>query len=152
MLPPRLLWRDPRRIPRLDIQDVVTEVVRDPSFHEPSETDVCGWFVQVCLTHDHAYVRGGCGEGGHLVASVCSVHGPENLEVHPLMHRFPTGFTPALTADQWAELENDLYPEGCVRPAGPDADTVTGRTREWTAAWQRAVNTPRSTLAPGGVR
>ena len=130
----------------------MTKVVRDPSFHEPSETDVCGWFVQVCLTHDCRYVRCGCGEGEHLVALVCSVHGPENLEVHPIMHRLPTGFTPALTANQFAELEDELYPEGCVRPAGPDADTVTGRTREWTSAWQRAVNTPRSTLAPAGVR
>jgi len=63
------------------------------------------------------------------------------------MHRFPTGFTPALTAEQWAELENELYPEGCARPAGPDADTITGRTREWTSAWHHAANRPCSTRA-----
>ncbi|GCE00624.1 hypothetical protein [Embleya hyalina] len=149
MLPPRLLWRDPRPIPRLDNQDVVIEVVRDPSFHEPFETDDCGWFVRVCLTHDRAYDRGRCGEGEHLLASVCSEHGAENLEVHPLMHRFPTGFTPTLTPDQYAELEDDLYPEGRPPPAGRDTDTTTGRTEEWTATWHRAANTPRPTRGPG---
>jgi len=147
-----LLWRDPRRIPLLDIQDVVIEVVRDPSFHEPSETVVCGWFVRMRLAHDRDCVRGGCGEGEHLVAAVCSVHGPENLEAHPLMHRFPTGFTPALTPDRFAELENALYPEGCTCPPGPDADTITGRTRERTTAWQHAANAPRSTHVPNGDR
>ncbi|WP_439673500.1 hypothetical protein [Embleya sp. MST-111070] len=49
---------------------------------------------------------------------------------------------PALTPDQYAELENDLYPEGCTRPAGRDTATITGRTEEWTTTWRRAANTP----------
>ncbi|WP_406293033.1 hypothetical protein OG948_01250 [Embleya sp. NBC_00888] len=137
MLPPRLLWRDPRPIPRLDPQDIVIEVVRDPSFHEPSETDPCVSFGYVCLTHDRAYFRGGCGEGEHLVALECSVHGLENIGAHPLVHRFPTGFTPALTPDQYAELENDLYSEGYTRPAGR-RDGIPGRSDERITARRRA--------------
>ncbi|MFK0171528.1 hypothetical protein ACIQU5_22275 [Streptomyces sp. NPDC090306] len=37
MLPPRLLWCDPRPVPRFNRQDPVTAIVRDPGFHEPTD-------------------------------------------------------------------------------------------------------------------
>ncbi|MET9594277.1 hypothetical protein ABZY45_25615 [Streptomyces sp. NPDC006516] len=38
MLPPRLLWCDPRPIPRFNRQEPVTLIVRDPGFSGPGGT------------------------------------------------------------------------------------------------------------------
>lgn len=120
MLPAKLLWQDPRPIPRGNFQEIVVQVVLDPEFHEPTEDDVCPAFSSVCLAHDRLYSPGGCGEGPHLVALNCAAHGYENLGPQPLMHRYPAGFMPLLTAEQFAEVELDLYPEGCLPRVPPD--------------------------------
>ncbi|MET7304304.1 hypothetical protein [Embleya sp. NPDC005575] len=133
MLPAKLLWQDPRPIPRDDPQEIVVQVVLDPHFHEPTEDDFCTAFGYVCLTHDRLYSRGGCGGGPHVIVLNCAEHGYENLGPSPLMHRYPAGFIPPLTAEQLAELDLDLYPEGThprtrphVAPPGPDFAAANG--------------------------
>ncbi|MGC0423512.1 hypothetical protein [Embleya sp. AB8] len=116
MLPPKLLWRDPRPIPRDDPRDIVVRVVLDPDYYEPSAADNCTSFGYVCLSHDRSYSWGGCGEGPHLLALDCSEHGYENLGPQPIMHLFPDGFMPPLTRDQLTEVGLDLYPEGYEPP------------------------------------
>ncbi|MFE9764314.1 hypothetical protein ACFYPC_07230 [Streptomyces sp. NPDC005808] len=109
MLPPRLLWRDPRPIPRLNRQEPVTQIVRDRDFYEPTEEDDCSTYSYFCLTHDRHYWHEACGEGAHLIALHCEQHGPENVWPQPLMLMFPEGFAPRLSEAQlvWAQSESD---------------------------------------------
>lgn len=104
VLPPRLLWRDPRPIPRLDPQEPVT-VICDPAFHEPRDDDDCTVFSYACLSHEQPYRRGACGAGPHLIALECTVHGLETMWPQPGMMLFPAGFTPPLSAEQFAEIQ-----------------------------------------------
>ncbi|MEU8764226.1 hypothetical protein [Streptomyces sp. NPDC048659] len=102
MLPSRLLWRDPRPVPRFNRQEPVTRIVRDPGFHEPDDAEACTVFWYVCRTHDRVYRHEACGEGPHLVALHCADHGPESGWPQPLMLLFPEGFEPPLSPDQLA--------------------------------------------------
>lgn len=104
MLPPRLLWRDPRPIPRFNRQEPVTLIVRDPGFHEPADGDACWRFGYHCRTHDRPYRRESCGAGPHLVALHCEEHGPESMWPQPHMLLFPEGFDPPLSDAQLARL------------------------------------------------
>ncbi|WP_239516314.1 MULTISPECIES: hypothetical protein [unclassified Streptomyces] len=109
MLPPRLLWCDPRPIPRFNLQEPVTIVVRDPGFHEPADEDDCWNFWYFCQAHDSLFREEPCRGGPHLVVSHCEEHGPENVWPQPLMLLFPEGFDPPLSAEQlaWVQAEND---------------------------------------------
>ncbi|MFI1719374.1 hypothetical protein [Streptomyces litmocidini] len=108
MLPPRLLWRDPRPIPRFNRQEPVTLTVRDPDFHEPADDD-CTRFWYSCRSHDRVYRHEACGEGPHLLVLHCEDHGPENMWPQPLMMLFPEGFAPPLSDAQldWVKAEED---------------------------------------------
>ncbi|MFF0502249.1 hypothetical protein ACFYUH_01425 [Streptomyces fimicarius] len=112
MLPPRLLWRDPRPIPRLNRQEPVTVIVSDPGFHEPGGDDHCSAFGYVCRAHDRPYRHESCGDGPHLLALDCQEHGPENLGPQPRMLLFPEGFDPPLSDAQlaWARAEGGADP------------------------------------------
>lgn len=107
VLPPRLLWCDPRPIPQFDPQEPVTLIVRDPGFHEPADEDDCTTFSYFCQTHDRFYGRETCGEGPHLVALHCEEHGPESMWPQPLSLMFPKGFEPSLSKAQlsWLQAE-----------------------------------------------
>ncbi|MEU9013045.1 hypothetical protein AB0D12_25450 [Streptomyces sp. NPDC048479] len=105
MLPPRLQWQDPRPIPRLDPQDPVTVTVCDPSFYAPDPADDCSAFWYTCMSHGRHYLRGACGDGPHLIALECTIHGLENMWPQPKMLLFPGGFTPQLGAGQLAEIQ-----------------------------------------------
>lgn len=109
MLPPRLLWRDPRPIPRFNRQEPVTQIVRDPSFYEPSDEDDCSRYGYFCQAHDHHYWHESCGEGPHFIALDCQEHGPESMWPQPLMLMFPEGFDPPLSDAQlaWVRAEDD---------------------------------------------
>lgn len=109
MLPPRLLWRDPRPIPRFNRQEPVTQIVRDPGFYEPSDEDGCSRFGYFCQAHDRFYSHESCGEGPHLIALDCQEHGPESVWPQPLMGMFPEGFDPPLSDAQlaWVRAEDD---------------------------------------------
>jgi len=109
MLPSRLLWCDPRPIPRLNRQDPVMQVVCDPDFYEPTGEDECSVFSYFCQTHDRHYRHDSCGEGAHVIALHCERHGPENMWPQPLMLAFPEGFSPALSDAQlaWVRSEED---------------------------------------------
>ncbi|MFJ6575607.1 hypothetical protein ACIQMY_06530 [Streptomyces sp. NPDC091368] len=96
MLPSRLLWCDPRPLPRFNSQDRVTLIVRDPGFHEPADADDCTVFSYVCRTHDRFHRPEACGDGPHRVALHCEEHGPENMWPQPHMLLFPEGFEPRL--------------------------------------------------------
>ncbi|MFJ6796610.1 hypothetical protein [Streptomyces sp. NPDC091268] len=108
MLPPRLLWRDPRPVPRFNRQEPVTVIVRDPGLYEPTDEDECRSVWYFCRTHG-AVLGGPCGQGDHLVASHCEEHGPENVWPQPLMLLFPEGFDPPLSEAQlaWVRAEYD---------------------------------------------
>jgi hypothetical protein len=105
MLPHRLLWCDPRPIPRFNRQDLVTQIVRDPHFHEPADEDDCTAFGYFCQSHGRAYRPGDCGDGPHRVALHCEQHGLENMWPQPLMLMFPAGFDPPLGQDQLSRLQ-----------------------------------------------
>ncbi|MFE1369150.1 hypothetical protein ACFW84_33600 [Streptomyces anulatus] len=107
MLPPRLLWRDPRPVPRLDRQEPVTVIVSDPGFHEPGGDDHCSVFGYFCQAHDRPYRHESCGDGPHILALDCQEHGPENMWPQPRMLLFPEGFDPPLSDAQtaWARAE-----------------------------------------------
>ncbi|SHH95717.1 hypothetical protein SAMN05444521_2844 [Streptomyces sp. 3214.6] len=109
MLPSRLLWCDPRPIPRFNRQEPVTLIVRDPGFYEPTEEDDCSTFWYFCQTHDRRYGYAACGEGAHLVVLHCEEHGPESVWPQPLMLMFPQGFVPSLSDMQlaWVRSEDD---------------------------------------------
>lgn len=109
MLPSRLLWCDPRPIPRFNRQDPVTQIVCDPDFYEPVDEDDCSAFSYFCQTHDRFYWHDDCGEGAHLIALHCERHGPENMWPQPLMMAFPEGFSPPLSDVQlaWVRSEQD---------------------------------------------
>ncbi|MEU6878884.1 hypothetical protein [Streptomyces sp. NPDC046712] len=109
VLPHRLLWCDPRPIPRLNRQEPVTLIVRDPGFHEPTDEDDCTTFWYFCQAHDRTYQHETCGEGSHLVALHCEEHGPESMWPQPLMLMFPAGFEPPLSEAQlgWLQAEWD---------------------------------------------
>lgn len=105
MLPSRLLWRDPRPIPRFNRQDPVTQIVRDPGLYEPSDEDNCSAFGYFCQTHDCFYLEKACKEEPHHIVLDCQDHGPESVWPQPLMLMFPEGFDPPLSDAQlaWAE-------------------------------------------------
>ncbi|MFJ8108814.1 hypothetical protein [Streptomyces sp. NPDC096132] len=109
MLPSRLMWCDPRPIPRFNRQERVTLIVRDPGFYEPTEDDDCSTFGYFCRSHDRFYRHEACGEGAHVVALHCELHGPESMWPQPLMLALPEGFVPPLTDEQlaWVQTEND---------------------------------------------
>ncbi|GAA5030392.1 hypothetical protein GCM10023335_70690 [Streptomyces siamensis] len=52
MLPPRLLWTDPRPIPRFNKQETVTQILRSPGFYEPTDGDDCTTFWYFCQSLD----------------------------------------------------------------------------------------------------
>ncbi|MGX1508022.1 UNVERIFIED_CONTAM: putative esterase [Streptomyces graminofaciens] len=107
MLPPGLLWRDPRPIPRFNRQEPVTQIVRDPGFREPSDEDDCSTFGCFCQAHDCHYWHESCGEGPHIIALRCQEHGPESMRPQPLMLMFPAGFDPRLSDAQPAWVRAD---------------------------------------------
>ncbi|MFF2011793.1 hypothetical protein ACFVWY_22310 [Streptomyces sp. NPDC058195] len=109
MLPHRLLWCDPRPIPRHNRQEPTALVVRDPGFHDPPDGDDCTRFWYVCQAHDRVYRHEACGEGPHLLALHCEEHGPENMWPQPRMLLFPEGFEPRLSEAQlsWVQAEWD---------------------------------------------
>ncbi|MFF3891456.1 hypothetical protein [Streptomyces sp. NPDC001914] len=109
VLPPRLLWCDPRPIPRFNRQERVILIVRDPGLYEPSDEDHCSRFGYFCQTHDRPYSHESCGEGDHVIALDCQEHGPESMWPQPLMLMFPEGFDPPLSDAQlaWVRAEED---------------------------------------------
>ncbi|MFD9538083.1 hypothetical protein [Streptomyces sp. NPDC060010] len=109
MTPPRLLWCDPRPIPRFNRQEPVTTIVRDPGFHEPTEEDDCWRVGYFCQTHDRPYWHESCGEGPHLIALECDEHGPQNMWPQPRMLMFPEGFDPLLSVAHlaWVQAQWD---------------------------------------------
>lgn len=100
VLTTRLLWTDPRPVPRFNVQELVTHIVRDPGFYEPTEDDTCSVYWYFCQTHDRHYWHEACGQGPHLIALHCEEHGPENMWPQPLMLMFPEGFAPRLSTAQ----------------------------------------------------
>ncbi|MFE0458922.1 hypothetical protein ACFW1A_06625 [Kitasatospora sp. NPDC058965] len=111
MLPPRLLWCDPRPIPKFNLQEPVTIVVRDPGFYEPTDEDNCTSFGFFCQSHDGPYRSAAC-QGGpsHRIALDCGEHGLESMWPDQLMVMLPAGFTPALSDEQvdWLRSEDDV--------------------------------------------
>ncbi|MFJ9818668.1 hypothetical protein ACIRU3_26115 [Streptomyces sp. NPDC101151] len=85
-------------------------IVRDPTFHEPTEEDDCWRFGYFCRSHGRHYLHESCGEGPHLVALHCEKHGPENMWPQPNMLMFPAGFDPLLSDAQlaWTKAEWDV--------------------------------------------
>ncbi|MFD8009301.1 hypothetical protein [Streptomyces sp. NPDC058955] len=105
MLPDRLLWCDPRPIPRFNRQEPVTTVIWDPGFYEPTDEDDCTVFSFFCQAHDRFYRHEACAEGPHLVALYCQEHGLENSWPQQITLWFPEGFDPPLTDAQLAWLK-----------------------------------------------
>ncbi|WP_418961096.1 hypothetical protein [Streptomyces tritici] len=102
MLPPRLLWCDPRPIPRLNRQEPRTLIVCDPGFYDPTDEDDCTVFSYFCQTHDRTYAYESCGPESHLLALHCRDHGLENMWPQGKMMLFPEGFEPRLSDEQLA--------------------------------------------------
>ncbi|MER5552885.1 hypothetical protein ABT001_14580 [Streptomyces sp. NPDC002793] len=109
MLPQRLLWCDPRPIPRFDRQEPVTLIIRDPGLHAPADEDDCWRFSYFCQAHGRTYQHEACGTGPHLLALHCGEHGPESMWPQPRMLMFPAGFEPPLSEAQlrWLRAERD---------------------------------------------
>ncbi|GAA1227165.1 hypothetical protein GCM10009665_17100 [Kitasatospora nipponensis] len=107
MLPPRLTWCDPRPVPRFNLQEPVTLVVRDPDFHEPTDEDDCTTVGYFCQSHDGPY-RGDACRGGptHRIALDCGEHGLEAVWPDDRMLMLPEGFTPPLNDEQLAWMRS----------------------------------------------
>ncbi|MDG4857463.1 hypothetical protein P8605_04705 [Streptomyces sp. T-3] len=107
MLPLRLLWRDPRPVPRYNRQDPVTQIVRAPGFYEPTVEDRCPTVGYFCQTHNGPYLHQTCGEEAHLIALSCAVHGLESMWPQPFMLMFHQGFDPPPSDAElaWAEAQ-----------------------------------------------
>jgi hypothetical protein len=110
VLPSRLLWCDPRPIPKFNLQEPVTIVVCDPGFYEPTDEDNCTAFGYFCQSHGVPF-RGKACQGGpsHLIALNCRDHGLESMWPQALMLMLPEGFTPPLNDEQlaWVRSEDD---------------------------------------------
>ncbi|QKW54779.1 hypothetical protein HUT08_25975 [Streptomyces buecherae] len=87
----------------------MTQILREPGFHEPSDEDECSRFWFFCQAHDQHYWHESCGEGPHLIASHCQEHGPENVWPQSRTLMFPEGFDPPLSDAQlaWVRADGD---------------------------------------------